>query len=347
MRSSLLAALSAVAIATVPVTALADHRRAPPPPEGRVVVENRSGGTVSVSIAGRAPMRLQPWAEATLYAPAGEATVRATYDQFGASRLLESERVHVDPSRTRRVVIDPEDQARVLVTNDTPWPATLEVNDRYHSRLDPFEHRVVTVPVGRVELELVADGREIEEKWLDARPFVEHRWTVRREATGTFVAVNPFGVRVEFVDARGAVRTAEPYARVVYAELPAGSFRVTARRVTDEPIDSEYVTITPGRTIEWRPEPPREGLVSVDNHQDRAVRLVVDGETVRTLRGEEDVRLSLDLGWHRVAARDDAGRLLLDTWIEVEPFDVARVSLDAPQYVAEAEEHEHGAHCHH
>ena len=156
-----------------------DHRPAYAYESGRVEVYNGSGGRVTVSLPGQPSAVLEPYRTAVLYAPAGETTLRATYAQFGADRVLKTERVFVQPGRTVRVGLAPERLARVRIVNNSPVSATLLVNGVSKAVLNPGEVRVATLPVGYADLQLLGAGR--------CRPFrlgpLDLRWDgAEREA---------------------------------------------------------------------------------------------------------------------------------------------------------------------
>lgn len=337
MNPRTLLAASPLLLAATP--ALARHGV----PTGAVDVANQSGGTVTVALTGQAPLRLGPGQRATLYGPAGESTVRATYVQFGAERVLETERVWVSTRHRALVVLEPEDSARVLVTNATPRVGDVYVDGRRHSQLAPGQSRVLTVPVGFADVELRADGRVLDELALSARPFVEHRWVAELPPTGDLFVQNPLPIPVELVCDRGMVRTLPAYGTTVYEDLAPGPFHLVARRVSDETIDAATLTVQPGRRVDWRVDPPSKGLVQLDSEHWLGSRVYVDDRLVKTLAADQDARVEVGLGWHRVLARDQEGRVLIDTWIEVEPYDLARVAFGLDRHaLAEAHDEGHG-----
>ena len=341
----------------VPLADASHGRGYRPPPEGEVIVTNRSGGTVTVALTGQPGVPLAPWTTAVLHGPMGESTVRATYVQLGSTRTLQSDHVHLDPRRDAFVMLQAEDEARVLVTNDLPFEAELFANDQYRARLAPGASRVLTVPVGMVDLVVSANGRTLDRTSMRVAPFADHRWIVEPRE-GDLVVVNPLPIPIELVAARGSVRTVPAGGRVVYEDVPAGSFSLTARRVTDERIDSGSFEIRPGRTTEWRIDAPSRGLVAIDNEHWLATRVTIDGQLVRTLTPDADARIELALGWHRFEVRDERGHVLTDTWIEVEPYDVARLDFGIDRHsTADAgddrddderhrDEHDRGDHAH-
>ncbi|MFN7143368.1 MAG: hypothetical protein ACK4YP_06295 [Myxococcota bacterium] len=332
MKSSLAPLLLAALAATVaPEAAWArhGHDRGPGhgPPVGRVLVTNHSGGAVTVTIGGGGTREIAAWQTVDLPVAAGETTLRATYRQFGAERLLQSDRLYVTPGRTTGVTLAPEDDARVLVHNDSPFYAQLFLDGRPDASFAPGEARVVTTDVGRADLSLVANGRTLERQVLELRAFEERRWIVSPPRLGTLVVSNPHPIDVKLVAENGIVRTVPAYGTATFADLPPGELDVTARRATGEYIDREEAQIRPGATTAWRIDAPRTGFLTLDSDHYLGVDVKIDERRMTSISPDEVERLELSVGWHEVEVRDERGREILDTYIEVKPFEVARASF--------------------
>ncbi len=332
----LLAALAALAAVT-PRDAWARHPHGPPP--GRVVVYNQSGGTVTVTLSGQPGRTLPAWQTAELVAYPGETMLRATYFQFGAEQVLESERVYVVPGRTSSVTLAPERTARVLVTNDSPFYAQLFVDGRPGAKFTPGEARVVSLTVGRADLELVADGRPLGRATMSLRAFEEPRWTVSPPRLGDLVVRNPLPIPIQLVCDKGLVRNVAPYGSTTYTGLPAGGFRLTARRVTGEFIDSETAAIRAGTTTGWSVDAPRTGFVSLDSDHWLGVEVRLDGKRMVSLAPDAVHKLEAKVGWHELTVIDDRGRVVLSTWVEFEPYEVNRVSFGVPSHTPARDHH--------
>lgn len=327
----LLAALAAL-VGLAPTGAWARHPDGPPP--GRVIVFNQSGGTVTVAVSGQSGRTLTPWQTGELWTRPGEVTVRATYVQFGAERTLQSDRVYVAPGRATAVTLAPEDTARVLVTNQSRFQATLLVDGKpVGSSFLPGEARVVATRLGPVDFAMTADGRTLERARLTMRAFEEPRWIVDPPVTGDLLVVNPLPIPIQLVCDKGLVRTVAAYGQTTYANLPMGTFRLTARRTSGEYVDAESNVIRPGATSSWRVDAPRTGFVSLDSDHFLGTEIRVDGKRMATLAPGGATRVEAKVGWHEVMVLDDRGRVVLSTWIEVEPFDVARLSFGTPAHV--------------
>lgn len=343
LQAALLAFTAFLALLS-PLPALADHPVGPPP--GQVMVTNQSGGDVTIALTGQPPKLLPAWQTASLYGPFGESTLRATYTQLGATRTLQSDRVSLHPRRTGYVVLRPETRTRVLVTNATRTTADLLVNDRVYGRIDAGASRTVSVAVGRLSLALLVAGRRIDATSFNATAFAEHRW-IGDDPTGDLVVVNPLPIPIELVCPRGLVRTVPARGQVVYEDLPAGSFRLTARRVTDERIDDATTPIHAGGRAQWVVSNPTTGLVALDSDHWLSTRVSVDEHAFSRLAAYQDARVELPLGWHRVQVRDEQGRLVEDEWVNVEAFTVASLDFGRGPVVAQAERdhddhHDHG-----
>lgn len=320
----LLAALAALA-ATFPQHAWARNGYGPPP--GRILVTNHSGGTVTFTVAGHAGRTLAPWQTTDVYASPGENTVRATYVQFGVERTLMSDRIFVVPGRSIPVTLAPENTGRVLVRNDGPVAAQLFVDGRPGAKFTPFESRVVSLSVGRHALLLAADGRMLGSRDLTLRAFEEPQWTVSAPRTGELLVQNPLPIPVQLVCDKGLVRSVAAYGQTTYAGLPVGTFRLTARRLTGELVDGASSEIRAGGLTHWRVDPPSTGFVSLDSDHFLGVEVRLDGKRMANLAPNAPTQIEAKVGWHELVVTDERGRVVLTSWIEVEPYSVERVSF--------------------
>jgi len=314
-----------------PTLALAghDHRDARyyPAPTGTVVVLNQSGTAITVQLPNQSPRTLAAWETAAFRTPAGDTTVRSTYRLYGQAIALDSDRVYVVPGRSSTVVVEAARTARVLVTNRSPVTAQALLDGREIACLAPGEERLLSIPARQATLTLLVDGHVVRTARLEGRPYDEPRYTVDMPRVGDVMAHNPLPIPIQLVPARGAARTVEPYGRTVFEDVPIGAFQVTARRLSGETVDQDVLQVDPWTAVSWRVDAPRDGLVELENEHWLPVRVYVDGRLDRSLGPEADARLLLPLGWHHLEVRDEAGREIVDTWVEVERYDTAWVDV--------------------
>lgn len=298
-----------------------------PAPTGTLVVQNRAPVAITVRVADREVRTLGPYATQVFTVPAGEPRVRASFVQFGVERVLEDRRVYVPPYRSATVDVAPERTARILVSNVNPEPAELLVDGRFVDSLAPFQEEVIAVPAGYHELTLraVGSGRALGRTRMDLRAMTEPRWRVEAPRYADVVVVNPLPIAIDLVCDRGLHRTLAPGARTVYEDVPFGTFHLTARRMTGERVDEEYIPVRTAIDATWRIDPPRTGLVQLDSEHWLPVTVRADGRAVASLAPDQDLRVELPLGWQHVEVRDAQGRTLLDTWVDVDPYDTERV----------------------
>mgnify|MGYP003336671340 FL=1 len=304
-----------------------DHRPAYAYESGRVEVYNGSGGRVTVSLPGQPSAVLEPYRTAVLYAPAGETTLRATYAQFGADRVLKTERVFVQPGRTVRVGLAPERLARVRIVNNSPVSATLLVNGVSKAVLNPGEVRVATLPVGYADLQLLGAGRVLGQTHLELRAFAEPAWCVDVPAVGDLVVQNPLPIPVQLVVAGAAPLTVAPYGQTTLNSLPVGSTSVTVRRVSGQTIDTERVDVRLFSVSTMRIDPPHTGLFVVDSDLSFPTEVRIDGRVSTSLVPNGLRTMEADLGWHQVQVTDPYGRVVYAEWVEVDPYQVDKIEF--------------------
>lgn len=330
-------ALTALLLLALASPAFAGHGG---PPPGQLLVVNESGGTVEVALDGRTFETLRPGGQLSVPVAPGATSVSATYRQFGATRLLETETAVIKPNRTAVVVLDPEDDAFVLVRNATRYDADLIVDGRYAAHLGAGTTQVVEVDVGSGRFELVArSGRSLGTTRMVARPFTDHRWTVELPTVADVTVTNPLPIPIELTTSRGQVRSVPAYGRTVYDDVPLGTFQLTATRVTGEIVDVETLVVREDGANGWRIDAPTTGLVWIDSEHFDSTRVIVDGTTLAALPAWGEQRLELPIGWHHVAITDERGRVVEDTWIEVDPYELAVVEAALP--VRPSTHHQH------
>lgn len=337
MSAGLRSRALALVVSTVSLAALAapanayDSLRAPPRPHapalaGTLAVSNFAGGRVTLRVEGMAPRSLAPGETLTFGVGVGERQVVASYVQFGVEHILQTDRVVIGPGRSAYVALRAETTARVLVNNGFDESAELLLDGRSRGTLRPGETRILDTRTGTAQLALVTRGRTLAATRINLVAFAEPSWRPEAPPVGDLVVQNPLPIPVELVCDRGLVRTVAPYGRTVYEDVPVGTFHLTARRLTGERIDDEVAIIRRNGDTAWRIDAPTRGLVELDSDHFLAVRVRVDGRTVATLAADEERRLELALGFHRLEVADDRGRVILDTWVDVDPFDTTFVN---------------------
>ncbi len=295
------------------------------PAVGSVLVHNDAGGTVSVSVAGETRViREEGYAEITV--PAGEVSIRATYRQFGATRTVERDRVYVRSGRTTRFTVDREGDARVMVENRTELPGELYVNGRYFASVAAFGSRVITLPEGRADLTLRAGSRELVSRRISLIPFAEPHLIAEAPRYADVFVDNPLPVAVRLVTDSGNTRTVEAHGHTVFSSVPVGNFAVTATRLSGERIDREVIAVRAYGGGRWCVDPPVTGVLAIDSAYSRGSQVYVNDRLVATLAPDAGARAVLALGWVNVEVRDDRGRCIERERVEIEPYDVARVS---------------------
>lgn len=268
MTPTLRFALSTALLALVgPAPTALAHGDAPP--TGEVVVVNRSGGTVMVRIDGQA-RTMPPNATTTFRVEPGNEVVRATYTQFGRSFTLENTTVHVRPGRTSTVVLDPEDDARVRVENDTPFDARLVVDGRVYTTLERGESEIVTLPPGGHAFDLVSfDGRSLDHTHLTLRPFTEGTWSAEAPFSVAYVYVaSNVGVPTRVLIDGRQVATLEPWEHE-RIEVSVGVHRVTILDDRGRVLEDERVELSVFETDIVRPDEPRDDDDLVAWHDER------------------------------------------------------------------------------
>lgn len=349
-----LASLTLLATLTPPAFAW-DGPRPPamyaPAAAATLTVSNFSGGSVQVSADGLAARTIHHGQTLSFPVPPGELRVRATYRQFGVERVLQTDRVFVAPGRSAYLALRAETTGRMLVRNLFPVTAQVLVDGRVAQTLRPGEAKVVGDDVGPATLALVADGRTLATARVTLTAFTEPTFTFEPPPVGDLLVVNPLPIPIQLVCDRGMVRTVPAYGRTNYDDLPLGPFHLTARRLTGERVDDATTVVQRGE-VTWRVDAPTRGLVLVDSDHFLPTRVRVDGVMLAQLAPDEERRLELALGWHRVEVRDVKDRVVLDTWIDVDPFDLTRVDALAPRPAPvpdryDDDRHDHDDHDHH
>ncbi len=131
------------------------------------------------------------------------------------------------------------------------------------------------------------------------------------------------------------------YAQLLVDGRPGSAFKPGESRVVAMDAGRRDLVMTAnGRTLSrtrmelrpfaeprWRVEAPHTGFVTLDSDHWLGTEVRVDGRRMATLRPDGSQRIELALGWHEIDVRDDRGRIIHDTWVEVKPYDAALVTF--------------------
>jgi len=295
-------------------------------PQGSVYISNQASTALSVTVDG-VSMVVGAGRSQIVQARAGDVYVRATYRQFGEVRVLSARSVYVRPGRSSSVVLTDPAVSLVKVENDSDRTADLVMDGRVVSVFGAHQTRVVTVSVGRHDLAMVAGDWTIDRTVLDVRAFREPVFIAEMPRANDLVVVNPLPIAVQLTADNGMSQILEARGRTVFAQVPLGSFHVSARRLSGERIDDIYATIRPEGPTSAQVDPPSLGLVAVHNDAPMRVSLVVDGRVVRSLGVEEDARLEVTPGAHHMEVIDDRGHRIVESWLTVDRYAMGQIAI--------------------
>lgn len=301
------------------------------PGSAMVTVHNDTPATVTTTVDG---IRVQLAAGQTrsIAIPAGSSTLVATYEQFGRVTTLRTEAFFLRSGRSTYVELDAPLTTRVLLTNESERGGTVLINGRQAESLGPHESELVTVPVGMAQLAFLVDGRQVDSQRMQLLPMVEQRWSMDLPRTGDLVVYNPLPIPVVLTCDRGLKRTVAAFGQTRYDDLALGSFHLRATRVTGEAVDDLRASIQPMTDARVTVDAPTTGLVAIDNDTSTPVDVYERGRRIASYAPGAEARLLLTVGWHELEVRDAYGRRVEDTWIEVEPYDVAKLEVDARRH---------------
>lgn len=314
----------------VPLTASAhgstrNHRY-----DGYVRVENDTAEALLVRVDGNDSRLLRPWETVRFRADSGYVSVSATYEAFGQQQLLANRTVKVYAGRTSEVELRPPSRGLVRVVNDTGVYAELLADGREVAELRPGQAQVVSLSLGNTSLVLVANGVAVERARVDVRPFIETTLVGRAPARADLVVYNPFPFAVTLTCDRGLSRVVEARGRVVYDDVPVGSFHLVARRSSGQVVDDERIAVDPWRGGAWTIDPPTTGLVRLDNEHHEPVRVYQSGRLVATLGARQDSTVTLAVGSTTLEVREFDGRMVDREFLTVDPYRTTTVEFGWP-----------------
>jgi hypothetical protein len=287
---------------------------------GTVEVMNRTSVPLTVSVESGGTRVLSPWETARFGALEGRRTVRATYEQFGMAQTLFATEVRVHEYRSVRLDARPPESGRIRVVNETGVRATVLDNGREVAELAPGTSRILTVPLGRNDVHVIAAGITVESEHLIVNAFDDDTVVGRVPRFADLVVKNPlpFAVDVQ-VDGRPS-RRVSAYGSVVLDDVRTGRTEVTVRRTTGQVVDQSNVSVDPFRGGYMRVDVPNTGLVKLESADDDMLRVTLDGRLVATMAPFQQVTLALPVGAGFLEVREMDGRLVHRTMIEVDPL---------------------------
>lgn len=295
-------------------------------PQGSVYVTNQTSTALTITVDGVSVV-LGAGRSQILQARAGEVYVRATYRQFGQVRVLSARTVYVRQGRSSAVVLSDPSTGLVKVENDSDRAADLVVDGRVVTTFGAYQTRIVSVPLGRHDLAMVAGAWTIDRTVLDVRAFREPVFISEMPRANDLVVVNPLPIAVQLTADSGLSQVVEARGQAVFAQVPLGNFHVTARRLTGERIDDIYATIRPEARTSAQVDPPSLGLVAIHNDAPMTVNVWVDGRMVRTVGSEQDIRIEVAPGGHHIEAIDERGRLIIESWVTVDRYAMGQIAI--------------------
>jgi hypothetical protein len=331
MRLFRLSTLSLLALVSIPSADARSYRYGQAPnyevvAQGSVYLTNQTSAALSITVDG-VSIVLGAGRSQIVQARAGDVYVRATYRQFGETRVLSARTVYVRPGRSSGVVLSDPTTGLVKVENDSDRAADLVVDGRVVTVFGAHQTRIVSVSLGRHDLAMVAGAWTIDRTVLDVRAFREPVFISEMPRANDLVVVNPLPIAVQLSTDSGMSQVVEARGQAVFAQVPLGSFHVSARRLTGERIGDIYATIRPEARTSAQVDAPALGLVAIHNDAPMGVSLLVDGRRVRTLGSEQDARIELAPGGHHIEAIDERGRRILESWVTVDRYATSQILI--------------------
>jgi hypothetical protein len=351
------------AIAVLPTLASAQSRHHHSP-TSTVYVDNDTSATMTVTVDGNSRRTLAPHESGRFTAWGDHATIHADYRLYGETRALVDAVIRVSPGRSTWYELNSPRQALVEVVNETGVSAELIADGREVAELRAGQTRFVSLPVGRTDLRMVANGVTVERRELTLRALEETVIVGRAPRFADVTVYNPFPFAVTLTCDRGMRRTVEAYGRTTYDDVAVGSFHLVATRANGQRVDEERINVRAWSGGSWTLDPPSTGLVRIDSDVARSVRVTVDGRIVTILPGFGEATVELPVGVAWLEARDLDGDLVERERVTVEAFRNSTVHIDEarhdsrdadrddgrghhlPADVSDAHEEPAGGHCH-
>ena len=326
--------LAVLALAAVPSLASArGNRHADSSEHGwtTVLVENETSTVVTVSVDSGVSKVLGPYQTELFPATGKYAEIEATYVQFGERRMLTSAMVPLSRGRTTQFEVRPVNVGLMKLVNETGVPADVYADGREIAELRAGDTQIVKVPLGHAHVEMIAHGYVVARLDTTVRAFAEPTLVGRAPTVASVTVVNPFPFDLRVSDERGNTRTIAERGRTVFTNVPVGSVRFVARRVSGDVVDDERVAVRSWTGATWTPDPPTTGLVRLDSNYGRTARVLADGRIVAMVSAYDDEMLRLPVGNTTIEVRDLDGALLARANVDVDAWRTTTVNFDAPR----------------
>lgn len=352
MKPTVPAFLATLALAAVANPAEAHSRHRYAEPVGTVLVANRTAVPVTVYVEGGGSRTLPAYATQAFSAEFGRATVRASFVQYGGAVSLLDREVRVRWDRAAYVEVVPPAAGRVQVVNDTGIRSEVFVDGREVAELSAGTSRILTLPLGRAELRMVANGREVQAACVDVRPFSDTVLVGEAPRFADVVVSNPLPIAVD-VRVAGTSRRVAAYGRATFDDVAVGVTDVTVARPGGPTLDVDraYVAAWTGAFVTV--DAPRTGPVRLDSHDDDRVDVFVDGRFVATVAPGAEPVVELPVGGRSIEVRRADGCFVEREFVVVDAYRLTDVDFGryergqhGPDQGRDAERHDDGRHEH-
>ncbi len=326
MKPALFTTLAALALATISAPAEARSRYNRDGDRGVVEVQNRAGVTLTVSVEGGGTRTLSPGEIECFSAPEGRVDVRASYGMYGTSFSLFNKEVRVYDHRVTHVDATAPRSAKVRLINETGVEAEFFADGREIAELDAGASRIVSLPLGAVELTAYARGQRLESESVFLRAFSESVLVAEAPRFADLVVDNPLPIAVEVSVGRAEQRIAAG-GRAVFQRVAVGFVEVSTERIGGQLLDRQRVSVRPFSGARMQVDAPETGLVQLQSRDDDVIRVFADGRILATLAPRQELTLLLPLGEVLLEMRTLDGRLVERSFVRVAPYAAAELDF--------------------
>lgn len=344
MKLSVPALLVSLSLAVLSTPADAHSRRSYTPPVGYVSVDNHAGVPVTVTVEGSGARVVGAWETVRFATHEGEISVVATYSQYGNTYSLTSREVRVHGRRTTALTIGAPESGKVKVVNDTGVAASVFVGGRSYASLSPGASRILTVPLGKAELTMFANGVLVESACVEVRPFSEKTLVAEAPAFADLVVSNPLPFAVDVMVDHGSKHRVAANSSTVLPHVRVGRVEVEYERLGGYAIDEELVNVRAWSGAEMTVNTPRTGLVRLDSDACEFVRVFIDGRLVSLIEPFAETTLLLPLGPTVLEVRKLEGTLVERSYVVVDPLRTTSLDFGRREGDRRVSERDHDGH---